>query len=93
MATLAMPVIHKSLEAAEDDEELLSTGSVLVIIFFVFAFLYFFGGALANKLLRGAEGREMIPNYQFWVDLPYLCRDGASFLLNGCQVPATYESI
>jgi len=50
----------------------LSTGSVLVILFFVFTTLYFVGGAVALKLLRGAEGREMIPNYDFWVDLPHL---------------------
>lgn len=50
----------------------LSVGSVLVILFFVFTTLYFVGGAIALKLLRGAEGREMIPNYDFWVDLPNL---------------------
>lgn len=50
----------------------LSTGSILVILFFMFTTLYFVGGAIALKLLRGAEGREMIPNYDFWVDLPHL---------------------
>jgi hypothetical protein len=52
----------------------LSTGSVLVIVFFVFTILYFVGGAVALKFLRGAQGREMIPNYDFWVDLPNLVR-------------------
>jgi hypothetical protein len=43
-------------------------------VFFVFTILYFVGGAVALRLLRGAEGREMIPNYDFWVDLPNLVR-------------------
>lgn len=71
----------------------LSTGSVLVIIFFLFATLYFVGGAVALKLLRGAEGREMIPNYDFWVDLPNLVRDGATFVFNGCQTTPSYDRI
>ncbi|CAG2055242.1 unnamed protein product [Timema podura] len=52
----------------------LSTGSLLVILFITFSSIYFFGGVLALKLLRGAEGKEMIPNYDFWADVPYLCR-------------------
>nr|CAD7458391.1 unnamed protein product [Timema tahoe] len=52
----------------------LSTGSLLVILFITFSSVYFFGGVLALKLLRGAEGKEMIPNYDFWADVPYLCR-------------------
>nr|CAD7445627.1 unnamed protein product [Timema bartmani] len=56
----------------------LSTGSLLVILFITFSSVYFFGGVLALKLLRGAEGKEMIPNYDFWADVPYLCRDSSS---------------
>nr|CAD7602591.1 unnamed protein product [Timema genevievae] len=56
----------------------LSTGSLLVILFITFSSIYFFGGVLALKLLRGAEGKEMIPNYDFWADVPYLCRDSSS---------------
>ena len=26
------------------------------------------------KFLRGAEGKELIPNYNFWVDLPFLIK-------------------
>jgi hypothetical protein len=67
--------LTKDKRASQDsNKEGLSTGSVLVILFFVFTTLYFVGGAVALKLLRGAEGREMIPNYDFWVDLPNLVR-------------------
>ncbi|KAJ9583314.1 hypothetical protein L9F63_022331 [Diploptera punctata] len=71
----------------------LSTGSVLVIIFLVFVTTYFVGGAIALKLLRGAEGREMIPNYDFWVDLPNLVKDGTTFVFNGCQTTPSYDRI
>jgi hypothetical protein len=60
----------------------LSTGSVLVILFVVFATLYFVGGAVALRLIRGAEGREMIPNYDFWVDLPNLIKVSILLILN-----------
>lgn len=52
----------------------LSTGSVLVIMFLVLSGLYLFGGACALHFLRGARGLEMIPNIDFWRDLPILVR-------------------
>ncbi|GLV46017.1 hypothetical protein CBL_13418 [Carabus blaptoides fortunei] len=63
----------------------LSTGSVLVILLFVFAIIYLFGGATVLHFLRGARGKEMIPNIEFWTDLPLLVKDGAVFLQNGCK--------
>ncbi|XP_021922901.1 uncharacterized protein LOC110831330 isoform X2 [Zootermopsis nevadensis] len=78
---------------SQNSDEGLSTGSVLVIIFFVFTILYFVGGAVALRLLRGAEGRELIPNYDFWVDLPNLVRDGMTFVLSGCQTTPSYDRI
>uniref|UniRef100_A0A1B6GPE9 Mannose-6-phosphate receptor domain-containing protein n=1 Tax=Cuerna arida TaxID=1464854 RepID=A0A1B6GPE9_9HEMI len=71
----------------------LSIGSVLVIMLLVFTLVYFVGGMLTLRLLRGAEGREMIPNIDFWMDLPYLVRDGVLFTLNGCRPPASYDRI
>jgi len=52
----------------------LSTGSVLVILFFIFVGIYFIGGAIALKMLRGATGWEMLPNHNFWIELPSLVR-------------------
>ncbi|XP_076235970.1 cation-dependent mannose-6-phosphate receptor [Calliopsis andreniformis] len=60
----------------------LSTGSVLVILLFVFSGIYFIGGAIVLKLLRGATGWEMIPNHQFWRELPSYVRDGIVFVFN-----------
>ncbi|XP_046741775.1 uncharacterized protein LOC124408691 [Diprion similis] len=69
----------------------LSTGSVLVIILFIFSGIYFLGGALALKLLRGATGWEMLPNQKFWFDLPALVRDGIAFTFNCCRVVSYNE--
>ncbi|XP_012261204.2 uncharacterized protein LOC105689036 [Athalia rosae] len=70
----------------------LSTGSVLVIMLLVFSGVYFLGGAVALKLVRGATGWEMLPNHKFWFDLPALVRDGIAFTFNGCRT-VSYNQI
>ncbi|XP_035723186.1 uncharacterized protein LOC118442096 [Vespa mandarinia] len=70
----------------------ISMGSTLVILLFVFSGLYFIGGAIALKLLRGATGWEMLPNHEFWCDLPSLIRDGITFTFNCCRADS-YERI
>jgi len=66
----------------------LSTGSILLIVFFPLVFVYFIGGLLYNKYHKGAESfPEMIPNHSFWSDLPSLVKDGCvlSFqCISGC---------
>jgi cation-dependent mannose-6-phosphate receptor len=70
-----------------------SGGTVFCILFFTACLLYFGGGIIVRKFLRGAEGQEMVPHYEFWSDLPNLIRDGIVFTLNGCQPELTYERI
>ncbi|XP_017888763.1 cation-dependent mannose-6-phosphate receptor-like [Ceratina calcarata] len=70
----------------------LSTGSLLLIYFFVFSGIYFVGGAMALKFLRGATGWEMIPNHKFWMDLPSLITEGIVFTFNCCRIDS-YERI
>lgn len=92
----ACPVIELTINKTASQNSSnsgLSTGSVLVILFVVFATLYFVGGAVALRLLRGAAGREMIPNYDFWVDLPNLVKDGMTFVINGCRSTPGYDRI
>jgi len=63
----------------------LSTGSVLLILFF-FAFgTYLLGGMMISYFFRGARGIEIIPNIDFWRSLPGLVKDGLIFLLSGCR--------
>ncbi|XP_071559082.1 uncharacterized protein [Temnothorax nylanderi] len=73
-------------------EKGLSTGSVLVIFFFVIAGVYFIGGIIVLRTLRGATGWEMVPNHDFWCKLPSLVRDGVVFTFNCCRADS-YERI
>lgn len=70
----------------------LSVGSILLIIFFVFTGIYFIGGIIALKSLRGATGWEMIPNYTFWQEVSSLVKDGIAYTFNCCRIHS-YESI
>uniref|UniRef100_T1J8A0 Uncharacterized protein n=1 Tax=Strigamia maritima TaxID=126957 RepID=T1J8A0_STRMM len=74
----------------------LSTGSILVIILAVIIMIYFIGGMFFLHFFKGANGLEMIPHYEFWIDLPVLikvCLDGILFMLNGCKAEPSYDRI
>ncbi|KAH9524733.1 hypothetical protein Btru_027646 [Bulinus truncatus] len=64
----------------------LSVGSVLVILFFVLLLIYLVGGVLFLKYVRKAEGIEVIPNVEFWKDLPSLIKDGILFTFRGLEI-------
>ncbi|KRT82447.1 hypothetical protein AMK59_3546 [Oryctes borbonicus] len=66
----------------------LSTGSVLIVLLFIGCVFYFVGGAIVLHCIRGARGKEMIPNIDFWQNLPSLIKDGLIFTLNGCRPTA-----
>lgn len=51
-----------------------STGTVLLIMFFISLLSYFLVGVTVNALYLGARGVEMIPNLDFWRSLPGLVR-------------------
>ncbi|XP_017787481.1 PREDICTED: uncharacterized protein LOC108570188 isoform X2 [Habropoda laboriosa] len=71
----------------------LSTGTILLICFFSFSALYFIGGAIALKLLRGATGWEMVPDHKFWLEeLPSYVKDGVGFTFNCCHADS-YQKI
>ncbi|XP_053373167.1 cation-dependent mannose-6-phosphate receptor-like [Mercenaria mercenaria] len=71
----------------------ISTGSVLLIIFFVFLAIYFIAGILFLKSARGATGTELIPNYDFWTSLPGYIKDGVMFTCRGCKTESSYSQI
>ncbi|XP_031551236.1 uncharacterized protein LOC116288573 [Actinia tenebrosa] len=60
----------------------LSTGSVLLIIFFSVLVIYLLGGMLFLKVTRGARGKELLPNYPFWSDLFMLMQEGCVFTVD-----------
>lgn len=57
----------------------LSGGFIFIIIFFSVCFVYFVGGIIYNKKIKGADGKELIPNFDKWELLPGLVKDGCMF--------------
>ncbi|XP_060073953.1 uncharacterized protein LOC132553700 [Ylistrum balloti] len=70
-----------SITPATAISETLSAGTVLIIIFFVSLAVYFSCGILIN-LLRGFHGKDLLPQSEFWTQLPVLIADG--FLFTCC---------
>ncbi|XP_068671560.1 uncharacterized protein [Montipora foliosa] len=76
----------------------LSTGSILIIIFICMLVVYLVAGLLFNKYSKGASGKELIPNVNFWTDFPLLVKDGIIFFFECCKracsrKQSSYESI
>ncbi|XP_006822110.1 cation-dependent mannose-6-phosphate receptor-like [Saccoglossus kowalevskii] len=85
--------MHACVQACPP-KEALSTGGILCIIFFVLVFVYFVGGILINKfVLKRENGRDLIPNVEFWSDLPYLIKDGFLFAISPCKKQNAYDQI
>lgn len=55
-------------------------GAFFLIITVMIA-IYFFGGILVLKFIRGAKGVEMIPNHEFWCRVVNLVKVRFLFLL------------
>ncbi|XP_021355850.1 cation-dependent mannose-6-phosphate receptor-like isoform X1 [Mizuhopecten yessoensis] len=71
----------------------LTAGTVLIIIFFVSLTLYFCCGILIN-LVRGFRGRDVLPQSEFWTQLPVLIADGFLFTCRcGTEEKNAYDSI
>jgi len=51
-------------------------GWIFVIIVLAGLALYFVVGAVVKKFVFHAEGLEIIPQNEFWLDLPFLIKDG-----------------
>ncbi|XP_068716301.1 uncharacterized protein [Montipora foliosa] len=68
----------------------LSTGSILLIVFFTLLLLYLVGGIVIKRYKMGVQTMpEMIPNYELWAQIPSLIKDGTMFacqsLKSGCS--------
>lgn len=59
----------------------LSFGSILCILFSVLLVVYIASG-IGYAKYKGRTGKEMIPNYSFWSDLPYAIKDGFKFSIS-----------
>lgn len=69
----------------------LSAGSIMLIIIFVGLAVYLIAGITINAVAREKRGIEMIPNLEFWKDIPGLIKDGFNFVL--CRNSGQYETI
>jgi len=58
----------------------LSGGSVFLIILLCVVVLYLAVGSLVMWKVKGHSGVEVIPNYEFWKDVPVLVKDGFNFV-------------
>lgn len=85
-------LIFYSSHVCKHESEGMSGGSVFFILLLVFGGIYFIGGALALKFLRGATGWEMLPNHEFWCALGRQFKIGCVFLCSGCKEDS-YERI
>ncbi|XP_078573387.1 uncharacterized protein LOC144860145 [Branchiostoma floridae x Branchiostoma japonicum] len=71
----------------------LGGGSIFLIIV-VSAFAgYFLVGAMFNKVIRGKQGSEVVPNVQFWRNLPGYIKNGVLYIISPCRKTTTYEQI
>jgi len=64
----------------DDDDGGISGGWIFIIILSSLIVLYIIGGVAFNKFYRHHEGKEIIPNVEFWTSLPGLVKDGHLFI-------------
>ncbi|XP_064649200.1 uncharacterized protein LOC135501200 isoform X3 [Lineus longissimus] len=64
--------------------ERLSLGSIILITGAFLLFTYLLVGVLYNRAVYNSVGRELLPNYEFWADMPSLIKDGYLFFISPC---------
>jgi hypothetical protein len=57
-------------------------GGLLMTLAFVALVLYFVIGFILCKFVWKMEGIEVIPNVHFWMDIPFLLKDGLMFFVD-----------
>lgn len=63
------------------DEEEGGAGGILLIVFFCSLIVYFTGGVAYNWKVKNLEGKERVPNLEFWTGLPGLIKEGFRFTI------------
>ncbi|KAL0482161.1 hypothetical protein AKO1_013330 [Acrasis kona] len=61
-------------------------GGLIVTLLLVCVVLYFIIGALLLKFKFQKTGSDIIPQKEFWMDLPVLVKDGCLFIFEGVMV-------
>ncbi len=60
-------------------------GGLLMTLMFAALVLYFIVGALINKFKFQKTGIEIIPQVNFWKDIPFLLKDGVMLIVDGIK--------
>jgi hypothetical protein len=68
-------------------------GWIFIIIVVCLLFVYFVGGVVFNAAVKKQRGKEMVPNSEFWCDLPALIGDGFKFLIGKCTGKGGYTPV
>lgn len=63
----------------------ISIGTILIIVVLSLGFSYIVGGILYMKMVRHAQGTEVVPNVSFWKAIPGFVRDGIMFSVKKCR--------
>lgn len=63
----------------------ISPGSIMLILLFVGIVVYLAAGIAYNALKNGERGLQMIPQYDFWHNFPFLVIDGFKFIAHKFQ--------
>jgi hypothetical protein len=80
-----MTMEHASACGKPGGKSKISAGSVMLILFFVLVVVYLAAGIAYNALKNGERGLQMIPQYEFWSQFPFLIVDGFKFILHKLQ--------
>ncbi|XP_065181577.1 uncharacterized protein LOC135812183 [Sycon ciliatum] len=62
-----------------------SLGTILDICTLLIVSLYLTGGVAYMYVRKGERGRTALPNYEFWIALPGLIKEGFLFILHGVK--------
>ena len=76
---LRYTIVIASKHACPHMPQPLSWGWWFIILSGVATLAYFGGGTAYNARVRGEEGMDVIPHWQYWQMLPGLVKDGMSF--------------
>jgi len=69
-------------------------GYIFLILLIIAAFLYFGVGSCINYYVYGVRGQEIIPNVEFWKNLPSNIKNATLYICRGCRSAETgYEEI
>ncbi|XP_033761369.1 uncharacterized protein LOC117343154 [Pecten maximus] len=62
-----------------------SVGTIIIIVALSLGCLYMVGGILYMKMVRHAQGKEVVPNVSFWGSFPGLVKEGFVFTVSMCR--------